>query len=101
MLVGSFMSTKSAFGYYPEPKKCWLIVKPRFLEKAKQKFADIKINITTEGKRHLGASIGSEYHRNKFVEDEINSLCEELLVLSEITRIEPHATYIYVFCWWF
>ena len=81
------------FGYYPEPKKCWLIVKPRFLEKAKQNFADTKINITTEGKRHLGASIGSESHRNEFVEDKINSLCEELLVLSEIARIEPHAAY--------
>jgi len=81
------------FGYYPEAKKCWLIVKPSHLQKAEEKFCDSDINITTEGKRHLGASLGSNSFRDEYVSKKIDTLCAELLVLSEIARIEPHCAY--------
>ena len=33
--------------------------KPNIVEKIQNLFSDTKINVTTEGKRHLGAVIGS------------------------------------------
>ena len=37
----------------------WLIVRPEHLQNAQEVFANTNINITSEGKRHLGASLGS------------------------------------------
>ena len=57
-------------GYYVNQGKSWLILKdPNKLEEAKQLFADTNINFTTQGKRHLGAAIGSTdfkatYHKS-------------------------------------
>ena len=48
-----------AFGYHPNAVKTWLIVKEYHLDEAKDKFKDSGISITTEGKRHLGAAIGT------------------------------------------
>ena len=35
------------FGYFPEPEKSYLVVHPDFVEIAKEKFADFKVNIVT------------------------------------------------------
>ena len=45
----------AGYGYYPNASKTHLVVKAEHIEKAKERFADTGINITTEGKRHLGA----------------------------------------------
>ena len=42
-----------------KPSKSWLIVKPDYFNLAKEIFADCGVGITAEGKRHLGAAIGS------------------------------------------
>ena len=81
------------FGYHPEPRKSWLIVKPTHLASAEQIFSSTEINITTEGKRHLGASIGSSEYRDHYVNEKIDNICQELHLLSEIGKIEPHAAY--------
>ena len=47
------------FGYHPNALKCWLIVKPNKYEEAMEAFQNTGINITTEGRRHLGAALGS------------------------------------------
>ena len=36
-------------GYFPNPQKCWLIVKPEKERPAKEIFSETTINITTEG----------------------------------------------------
>ena len=41
-------------------------------------FSDIKVNITTEGKRHLVAAIGSNEFRIKYVTEKVSEWCEEL-----------------------
>ena len=51
------------FGYQPQPKKSWLIVKNSKIEEAKQHFRDTNIKITAAGERHLGAVIGSKEFR--------------------------------------
>ena len=44
-------------GYYPNSKKCWLVVKPEKEGRLKEMFAETGINITTEGHKHLGAAM--------------------------------------------
>ena len=81
------------FGYYPEPTKCWLIVKPEHEQTAKEIFSDTKINITTDGKRHLGAALGSQSHKIKYVSEKVDDWCDQLKILSQIAQTEPHAAY--------
>ena len=45
-------------GYFPNPQKCWLIVKHEKERLAKEIFSETTINITTEGRKHLGAALG-------------------------------------------
>ena len=47
------------FGYFTNPSKTWLIVKEKHLSTATQRFLNTGVNITTEGKRHLGAALAS------------------------------------------
>ena len=45
------------YGYHPNASKIHLVIKPEHAEKARELFAGTGINITTEGKQHLGAAI--------------------------------------------
>ena len=57
------------FGYLVNGPKCWLIVKSQELaEEARQIFGK-EVNITTEGKRHLGAVIGSKDYKDEYCRD--------------------------------
>ena len=49
-----------SYGYFVNASKTWLIVKPEYLDLAGEVFQNTGIGITSEGKRHLGASIGSQ-----------------------------------------
>ena len=46
------------------------------LETATNFLSDSKVNIKTKGKRHLGAAIGSNEFRIKYVIEKVNTLCE-------------------------
>ena len=48
------------YGYYPPPTKSWLIVREN---KAVWLFEGKNIQISTEGKRHLGAVIGMKENK--------------------------------------
>ena len=48
-----------SLGYHPKASKSWLIVKPGHLDSAKEMFNGTGINITDQGRKHLGAVIGS------------------------------------------
>ena len=60
------------FGYFPEGSKSRLIVKEKEVQKAQSVFKDTNIKITTEGQRHLGAVIGSETFKPKYVQEKID-----------------------------
>ena len=47
-------------GYHAKPSKSWLIVKPQYEEYARKVFENTGIQITTSGKRHLGAVVGTQ-----------------------------------------
>ena len=53
------------YGYFPKPAKSYLIGK----EQAQNVFANSRVNVTAEGKRHLGAVIGSTEYCDQYVKD--------------------------------
>ena len=86
-------------GYNANPRKSWIIVKANYSEEATKCFANTGINITTEGKRHLGAVIGNgsfkdEYVKDEYVKAKIDEWVKELRYLTKIAKIEPQATYV-------
>ena len=80
-------------GYYVNPKKSWLVVKNSCMAKAKNSFSGTGINITNEGRRHLGGVIGSSENKNTYINNKIDEWCKEIEVLSKIATSEPHAAY--------
>ena len=51
------------------------------------------VNITSEGKRHLGAIIGSENYKNEYCEEIVQNWISQLKVLCEIAETQPQAAY--------
>ena len=80
-------------GAFPEGRKSWLIVKEKQVQKAQSVFKDTNIKITTEGQQHLGAVIGSETFKQKYVQEKIDQWIKELCVLCKITWCEPQGAY--------
>ena len=77
------------FGYYPEESKTWLIVKNDFYDIANTTFKSTKINVTSNGMRHLGAVIGSRSYKEDYMNEKIDQRIKEVKLLSEIAKIEP------------
>ena len=73
-------------GYFPKANKSWLIVKSEKYETAKGIFKDTNLNITNEGKRHLGAVVGTEEFRKEYVIMGVNEWVAELKLLTKIRQ---------------
>ena len=83
----------SPLGYYPNPKKCWLVVKPEKEGRTKERFAGTGINITTEGRKHLGAALGSRSYLDHYVGGKVEDRVGEVTRLAEFARSQPQASY--------
>ena len=57
-------------------------------------FADSRVNIKAEGKRHLGAVIESTEYRDEYVNDLVKDWDNELTILSIIAETQPQAAYL-------
>ena len=79
--------------YYPNSKKCWLVVKPEKEGCTKEMFAGTGINITTEGRKHLGAALGSQSHLEQYVGAKVEDWVEEVMKLAEFARPQLQASY--------
>ena len=66
---GYLLEHGNGFGYHPNASKTYLVV---ILEEAKHLFAGTNVNITTQGKRHLGAAIGSWDYMEQYVQEKVN-----------------------------
>ena len=53
---------------------------------AQNLFANSRVNITAEGKIHLGAVIGSIEHRDEYVKDLVKNWDNQLTILSTIAE---------------
>ena len=78
-------------GYYPNAKKCWLVVKPKEESRAKEMFTGTGIN--TEGRKHLGAALGSQSYLEEYVGGKVEDWVEEVTRLAAFARSQPQASY--------
>ena len=82
------------YGYHVKPAKSWLILKDaNKLNEAETLFRNSPIKITTSGKRHLGAALGTEEFKTSYIEEKVSDWCEKLKKLVEIAKSQPHAAY--------
>ena len=86
------------YGYHPKDDKCWLITKPEKEEIIREIFKESEINITTEGKRHLGAVVGSRSYLNEYVNEKVEEWVKEIINLADFATTQPQASYaVYTF----
>ena len=77
------------YGYFPNAEKTHLVIKEEYFDIAKEAFMGSNINITTHGKRHLGAAIGTNTFVEEFVSVKVHEWEEELQTLSMIATTYP------------
>ena len=86
------------YGYNPKEDKCWLITKPETEEIIRETFNDTEINITNEGKKHLGAVVGSRSYLTEYVNEKVDGLVNEIIKLAEFATTYFQASYaVYTF----
>ena len=81
------------FGYFVNASKTSLVVKEGHLADAVKYFENTNVQISTEGKPHLGAALGTEAFVHEFVSKKVQQWVEEVLHLSSIASTQPHATF--------
>ncbi|KAG0712624.1 hypothetical protein GWK47_018062 [Chionoecetes opilio] len=70
--------------------KSILIVKPEHYENWKGVFfRDSGVTVTKDGQRHLGAVIGTQEFKEKYVEEKVSEWVKEVGVLSDIAKTKP------------
>ena len=81
------------FGYFPEASKSWLIIKPGLESKAPEIFDGSGVKITSDGKRHLGAALGSDEFRDEYLPNIVDEWIKQVRVLSEIAKTQSQSAY--------
>ena len=82
------------YGYIVNGAKSWLIVKSREQAEIAKRVFGHEVNITLEGRRHLGAVIGSNDFKDQYCQEKVEKWLRERESLTEISRSQPHAAYI-------
>ncbi|XP_066925277.1 uncharacterized protein [Clytia hemisphaerica] len=80
-------------GYYPKASKSWLIVKEEKLQEAKDLFEGTNIKITSDGRKYLGGSIGTDEFKTEYLESKVQEWIEEIKTLADIAKSQPHCAY--------
>ena len=81
------------YGYYPNPVKTTLVVKPEYIQHATSLFQDTGIRVTVAGHNILGAAIGTASFIEEYVVGKVEAWKEEIETLAKIAEIYPHAAY--------
>ena len=82
-----------SFGYHANPLKTWLVTKASCHSDAVAAFAGTNVNVSQDGRPHLGAALGTPDYSNHFVAEKVNTWSGELKLLSAIAKTQPHAAY--------
>ena len=90
----SISTIGSLFGYHPNAAKTCLVVCDEQKEAAKKIFEGTGIHITTEGKKHLGAPLGSPSFVKDFVSCKVKEWTEEVEKLAAVAGSQPQAAYV-------
>ena len=81
------------YGYFPNAAKTWLVVKEEKLEEAHSIFRGTNVSITSDGRKLLGAAIGTAHFVNSYVQQKVAKWTQEVEELSNIAITQPHAAY--------
>ena len=79
--------------YFPNAKKCSLIIKPEREQAAREVFRDTAINVTTEGHKHLGAALGSRSFLEEYDGERVDEWVNEVTKLADFAISQPQASY--------
>eukprot|EP00731_Ephydatia_muelleri_P024258 Em0016g529a len=82
-----------SYGYYANAKKTWLVVKEAHYTSALSAFHGTNLNITTTGKPHLGAPLGTQSFVTPYVKAIIDNWVNNVIAISHIATTQPHAAY--------
>jgi len=81
-------------GIIVKPSKSWLILKdPGRIDETVNLFRNCPINITTTGKRHLGAALGTQEYKSSYINEKVDEWCNRLTNLTKIAKSHPHTAY--------
>ena len=89
----TLMQIAPYYGYYPQPTKSCLIAKENKLEEAVQVFGGTNIQVSTEGKQHLGAVTGTEENKKNYINNKISEWTKGISMLTDIVTVHPQAAY--------
>ena len=82
------------YGYFVKPSKSWLILKDENKRsEATTLFENTSIQITTSGKRHLGAALGTDEFKTEYISEKVEQWCLNMKKLVKIAKCQPHAAY--------
>ena len=81
------------FGYFPEASKPWLIIKHEVEGEGKTIFQGSGVQITTEEKHRLGASLRSTKYKEEYLSSKVNKWITQLRILSQIARTQAQAAH--------
>ena len=87
------MGSGPPLGYFPSPQKCWLIVKPEKEQAAKEIISETAINITTEGRKHRGAALGSRDALEEYVGEKVEEWAVQVTRLAKFATTQPQSSY--------
>ena len=76
-------------GYFPNAKKCWLIIKPEREQAAIEVFRGTAINVTTEGHKHLGAALESRSFLEEHVGEKVDEWVKAVTKLADFSSSQP------------
>ena len=79
--------------YFPNPNKTWLVAKEGFQTVGSSTFDQTGVNITPDGRPHLGVAIGSPSYVENYVRSIVSSWCSLVSNLADFATIQPHAAY--------
>ena len=82
-----------ARGYFPEPTKSILVVKPQSVERATARFAHLGFQVTT-GARYLGGYVGDTTDQAKYIDAKVTEWTDGICRLSTIARSSPQCSFI-------
>ena len=81
------------YGYFPNPSKSILVVKPQFLDEAIRIFDGTGVTIQPDGARYLGAAIGTPAFVTSYLQQKVEEWSTQVHRLSQYAITEPQAAY--------
>ena len=82
-----------ARGYFPEPTKSILVVKPQLVEAAKLRFEPLGFKIST-GDRYLGGFLGDSTSQGAYIDKKVEGWVDGIARLSRIAISSPQCAFI-------